>query len=249
MTDDNRKPLTPEELAAANAAEEIAKQKRAEHSTSDPPSPLDGIAKPTFYPCERGCGTETMTPGVCGNCEAKDKAALRSRDVTEESIPAEMRWARFEAPELIERVKVRTAIDRGREAVGCTRVLINGKSAQGKTSLAVAMMRAWVQQYASAGLYLYAPDLQSARMRTRLGSEADTVLEAMRAPLLLLDDVGAGDLRAGPMEEVVHKRHHAGKATWVTTWMTSQRMGERFGGGLARRIFEGARKIELGGAT
>lgn len=98
-------------------------------------------------------------------------------------------------------------------------------------------------------MFAYAPDLSAARSRTRLGQEPVIVADAIEAPLLMVDDVGAGRWDADMLEEVIHKRHQALMPTWVTTWMTSTTMGTRFGGGFARRVYEGARLLDFGGAT
>jgi DNA replication protein DnaC len=251
-------PGTPEERHAAEQAAADARARQPEASAM--PAILGDIATPTFFPCTKGCGEQTLGGGPCFDCVHKADNAGKNRDTAEASIPKTFAWARFDNPVMREyllaagsRRAIATEIVVGfihaaRDAMASNRVVLYGASGRGKTALAVAMLRGWVKSNSETGLFLYAPDLSSARMRTKLGREADTVLEAITAPLLVLDDVGAGSLAAGPLEEVIHKRHHDRKPTWFTTWMNDATMGQRFGGGFVRRVYEGARCIDLGGA-
>lgn len=230
------------------------------------PLPLGGddFKLPTgvvFHTCTTpGCGEQSMRPGLCPKCQEAKDAKGKAKESVDDSVPKAFRWVRFEDVRVrayvvkafervgLEESKALEAIQRAQEAIDSERVVLQGSAGKGKTTLAIAMMRAWTEKNRTPGLFVYAPDLQSARMRTKLGRESDLVVEATAAPLLVIDDVGAGTLVAGPLEEVVHKRHHDGKITWFTTWMLSASLAQRFGGGFARRVFEHARVIDLHGA-
>jgi ABC-type transport system involved in cytochrome bd biosynthesis fused ATPase/permease subunit len=242
---------------------EMTPEDRAPADTKPVDPALVGVV-PAFAPCTKGCGEMTTGGGACFDCTRNGDNKNKIADTTEASIPAGFRWARFEEPLLRQRLQasfdrvgmskptVDEVLTAARDAATANRVMLVGSTGKGKTSLVVAMMRQWVRANASSALFVYTPDLVTSRMRTKLGREADMVPEAMAAPLLVLDDVGGGDvkLQAGPLEEVIHKRHAERKPTWATTWMLPKSMtdGNRYSGGFVRRLFEGVREIDLVGS-
>ena len=51
---------------------------------------------------------------------------------------------------------------------------------------------------------------------------------------------------ANAVPDVLFERHAEGRPTWLTTAMTREAMAERYGDGLARRVYEGAKIIDCG---
>lgn len=207
---------------------------------------------------ERDCTAE-----VCERCckvkpipEAERLAAGRAAFArpVEESIPAAFAQATFDAEWLRRLVGARAVAD-AMQALGAARVAFIGPPGSGKTSLAIAMLRAAVAAEpastwrTSGARYVSAHRLAKARAMHPLGDgEAPLVSTALRAPLLVLDELGGEDTRyASAVAEVIYERHADDLPTWVTTGVTPERLAERYGGGIARRLFEGAQVFRLTG--
>jgi DNA replication protein DnaC len=126
-----------------------------------------------------------------------------------------------------------------------------GTSRAGKTSLAVAMVRAWVAKHERAAMFVPAHRLALARMQHRAGhGEADLVEQAMQAPLVLLDDLGSErDFPTNPIADVIFERHAHDRPTWMTTGLTRDPLVARYGAGVVARLFERARIIHVGAKT
>lgn len=143
-------------------------------------------------------------------------------------------------------------VERAQNATSAPHVAFIGPPGAGKTSLAAAMYRAAARAETSAGAlgryrWVSAHQLAKARAGHPLGEgEAPLVEAAMRAPLLVLDELGGEDPRhASAVAEVLYDRHAEQRATWVTTGVGSKEIAARYGGGIARRIFEGATIFRL----
>lgn len=208
---------------------------------------------PMFRACSR-CGQMSSggaEPLVCFDCVEKADRRQRARELLSAVIPAQFAWSSFESPLLPDRVRVGAGtIGLALQAVGSRRVVLLGESGVGKTSLAVAMLRRWSECQAKPGAFALATDLASARSRENFGRESDLVIAATTSRLLVLDDLGTErDNPRSAVEEVILKRHAEGRSLWVTTWMDPDKMAARYGDGIARRVFEGARIIECRRAT
>jgi len=205
---------------------------------------------PTFRPCTT-CGQLTSgggSPLVCWDCLEKVEHARRAREMLDGVIPPGFAWSTFAAPLLAQRCAGGIeATRRAMGAVNASRVILVGGSGTGKTSLAVAMMRRWVERNRVPAHFALATDLASARSRAPLGRESSEVVDAMFAPLLLLDDLGTdADIARSAVTEVVFKRHAEQRPLWITTWLTPDKAAAKYGEGIARRLFEGARIIDCG---
>jgi len=167
--------------------------------------------------------------------------ARRDEPVDNPTIPAWFRWARLDAPELRRRVARAQAIPEAEAALGAHGLLIAGPSGSGKTSLACALLRAWDARHPGRqGLFTTAWDLGGARAQHALGAgEAPAVERAKSADLLVLDDLGSErDAASSAVPDVIFARAQAGLPMWVTTWMSPQAIAQRYGDGIARRLYE-----------
>jgi hypothetical protein len=69
----------------------------------------------------------------------------------------------------------------------------------------------------------------------------------MRAPLVLLDDIGSErDFPTNPIPDVIFERHAQDLPTWATTGLTRDPLVARYGAGVVARLFERARVIHVG---
>lgn len=172
-------------------------------------------------------------------------------------IPPESRWATLDSPELSSRVSLRgvrtQAVDGSHVASADVHeaaervlahpawVLFAGPARTGKTSLAVACLRA-----RGRGLFVAAGDLAVARAQYSLGEgEAPLVAKCVRARLLLLDDLGEENPANSAIPYVLKTRWRRNLATWITTGLTRDEIAERLGEGLVGRLFEPPRAFVL----
>jgi hypothetical protein len=165
----------------------------------------------------------------------------------EKTIPELYRWSRFSAPELPERVPA-PAIASAQDAWRHDRVCLTGASRAGKTSLAVAMLRRWVHHAGKPAAFIHAYRLGVARMLHPAGhGEPEVVDFAMRAPLVLIDDLGGErDFASSALPDILVERHAENRPTWVTTGMTREQLVKRYGQGIVSRVFERATMIRVG---
>jgi DNA replication protein DnaC len=184
--------------------------------------------------------------------------------------PTVHRWARADAPELTERVKL-VGDSPSRWAASppsTTFVILVGASGMGKTSLACAALRTaekrrWqtdLERYeGSEGGYarplfqtktcfMTAHRLGTCRIQTKAGTgEAPEVERAMSCGWLLLDDLGSErDTAVNAIPDVIFERYDRDATTWITTGLTSRQIGERYGEGLLRRVLDRATTVKLG---
>src|SRR6202050_1097745 len=114
------------------------------------------------------------------------------------TIPPAYRWARFHAPEISARVGTAARHARERALWRQPRIVFTGSAGTGKTSLAVACLRQWVDERAAPAAFVHAYALATARLQHPAGhGEPEVVERAMTAPLTLLDDLGSERDSAG----------------------------------------------------
>lgn len=195
--------------------------------------------------------TADMDPKVT---EADEAKAIERKLVA--TLPKSYRWAARGVPELAQRVHdVRRG---GAEPVTIDWLLdtapktswlvLSGPASSGKTSLAVAMMREWSKARRQPADFVHAFRLGIARIQNKAGTgEADLVDRAMRAPLVLIDDVGSErDTANNAMLDVIFERHAEDLPTWVTTGLSGTQITNRYGAGFLRRITERATLLSVG---
>jgi hypothetical protein len=110
------------------------------------------------------------------------------------------------------------------------------------------MLRAWVAKHERAAMFVAAHRLGVARIQHPAGhGEAELVEAAMKAPLILLDDLGSErDFPTNPIPDVIVERHAQDLPTWVTTGLPREPLVARYGAGVVARLFERARVIHVG---
>lgn len=218
-------------------------------------------------PCP-GCGAPSEIGRFSGNaeyCAACDRkrAIKRKAAPALASIPEKFSAVTLDTPWLVSLVGASALAD-ARALDGSTSTAFVGPPGSGKTSLAVAAFRAVVEAAAVEGPVplpgltrrgdglthraFSAHALAKARAFHPLGEgEAPAVMAALNADLLLLDELGGEDARyASAVTEVIYERHAANRPTWVTTGVDPKAIANRYGGGIARRVFEDAKLFQLG---
>lgn len=193
--------------------------------------------------CARCAGAEASR-------ERASAAAQRQRAITQ-TIPRSYLWATFDATELATRVRSDGATPKARASLGAKWIVLRGSAGTGKTSLAVAMLQAWTRaNTVGDAAFIAAPKLAMARIQHHAGDGEPALVErAMRARLLVLDDLGSErDQRTSAVPDVVFERHAEGRATWITTGLTDEQLEARYGEGIARRVLERAVVIDVGTA-
>lgn len=170
----------------------------------------------------------------------------RRLETLERRLPEAFRWARRDAPELRARVAHATPARLVDEIGASPRVVLTGGAGTGKTSLAVAALREALAA-GRRGAFVSSFELATAPARAELGAEPAAVRRALRAEILVLDELGTEPRTpSSAVPEVVYARHLAGRATWITTPFEADELARRYGDGIARRICD-ARIIRLGG--
>lgn len=126
------------------------------------------------------------------------------------------------------------------------RVTLLGPAGTGKTSLAVALLRT---HHDAGGRVVFAQAHQLAKSRSlhRLGDgEAPAIAAALSAGTLVLDELGGELPQHSPvLAEVIHARHADCARTVVTSGLSLEAIGARYGGGIQRRLAEDATVLVL----
>lgn len=209
--------------------------------------------------CEQGHERARGQPcAVCAeavHAHERESAALAS-------IPSRYRWAVRGAPELAARVKTATPIDElVEQALRAHRVVVLGPPGAGKTSLAAML----VAERRRGALFMLATTLGPARIQHPPGcGEAPDVAMALACRHLTIDDAGKERVasRVNAVPHVIFERAEADKPLLVTTGILAdgrpltdldahaRAFAEFYGdSGIARRVFDDALVICLGGAA
>lgn len=218
-------PPTEAELREREERARVAEERAAQH--------LEGVREYQEFICKQ---------------REEDAAAEVALHIqySEGILPKSFRWADF-ANEALLVSRVGDGALRAAKALTGGRAVFIGTSGTGKTSLAAACMRRSYLDRLNDGTHEFMSSfaLSIARSRHALGEEAPLVESAMQAGLLMLDELGSDDMVHGScIKEVIFERHWHARPTWVTTWMTPELMGAKYGDGVARRVFEGATVID-----
>lgn len=238
----------------------IAENQRiqAEHEAACTATPCDRCNRMLCRDCKAsvdGRKFEFNAVPRCAPCARKDQLLTMAKPALA-TLPKAFDAAELDAAWLATLVGA-TAMQQARSSLTSGQVTFLGLPGSGKTSLAVAMLRAVLRaEVATAGprwkathLYVSSFALAKARSSAPLGSEAPLIERALSAPLVIVDEFGGEDPRhASAVKEVVYERHAQDLPTWVTTGVGPREIADRYGGGIARRVFEDAVVFKLGGA-
>jgi DNA replication protein DnaC len=213
------------------------------------------------FRCER-CGREIDRAGwACDDCLHAHVATLRAQKLAaaRASVPEKHRSARFGTPELARYVNAPQAVlERARALLDRPVILIHGAAGTGKTTLACALLQHVIEAGADTrcsgdvfdrardARFVEAYELSMARAAHRLGQDdPPAVAAAMRASVLVLDELGREDTRNRDVESVIHRRHRENRTTIITTWLSIDDIRTRYDEGIYRRLCEGSVVIEL----
>jgi hypothetical protein len=187
---------------------------------------------------------------TCARARVARASALQSQREFLETVPEKFRSATL-GPRLADRVTPSRLILATKSACLETAwCAFLGPAGAGKTSLAVAVIRERIRCSGEPWKMFQARQLGPARIQFRAGAgEAPVVSEAMRARFALIDDIGHGATTANdPIADIIFARDADCLPTWVTTGLTEEDVGNRYGGGVARRIFQQSKVVRLGGS-
>ena len=138
------------------------------------------------------------------------------------------------------------------------RVVFLGHAGTGKTTLAVALLRVLLDRKIASHPFASDGDVAAVARHCRFAAahrlgvaalvpgDPLEIRRAMRAPILLIDDLGKdADINSNPVPSIIAERHAEERVTWVTTELSPDAIANRYGGGVARRIFESAELIRF----
>jgi DNA replication protein DnaC len=217
--------------------------------------------KASTGPCARCKGTIASfwkEGRVCDAClqRDKDRDAQRERERALRDvlckIQASHRWAHVDAPELRMLVSDPSKVDKLTTVIDATNVTFIGPPGSGKTSLATALWRMRAEKLDTkpskyrwtapieAIVYTTALDLVLERKKSKLGDDEPLLISGARtASLLLVDDLGQEHPSfADVLIEILHERHREDLPTITTSAFSVAQLGERYGGGIQRRLVE-----------
>lgn len=195
---------------------------------------------------------------ACATCLPGEQRLVRRATLQAawDSLPASHRGLDLGHPELAARIAYPELIAPAAEHLHELRVVAYGRAGAGKTSLLTAMAATLLRRAEEPGCtveafrrarglrFVSAFDLSQARSNSALGAEAQLVQEALRATVLILDDLGIEPMTASSaVAHVIHRRYMDQRDTWTTTGVPSKELEARYGTGTMRRILEGAKYL------
>lgn len=214
-----------------------------------------GMANPRKYKC--ACGTEVDYPGPCKPCfdAVQKRELLHAFDKAARTIPARTYGeARFGMPGLQSRVKSATAVNTCSRMVRevekpWTCVTLYGQSGCGKTTLALAMLWEVIAMARSGVLPERARGAMFVSAKSIAGDVSEERKEAIKAPFLVIDDLGQetdGALPGsvtyaelvGPMRDFLEARLSGDLDTVITTGFGAQELKDMYGVNIQRRMFD-----------
>ncbi len=231
------------DVAARAERLRLEAEKHALECTDDP------CAKCDRHRCVIGCGAKVERENMrCRGCVSRQRRDGWTRRALAQ-IPRGFSEASLDADWLL-RVVGQAAIDTARASLAEARVVAVGPPGSGKTSIVAAMVIA-AEFPAPGPLWVSAHQLAKARALHPLGDgEAPLITLALEVGLLVVDELGGEDARyASAVAEVLFERHAQDQPTWVTTGVGPKEISNRYGGGIARRVFEDATVFRLVGRS
>lgn len=198
--------------------------------------------------CECGASvpSDKALGGVCDACRAKAKPEQCEAE-TRAQLPAEFQWVSFDSPLLPKRVKDAEGIAAAaRRNLSREWVYLTGPTRAGKTTLAWALMIRESRKLRKVGRYVDARTLAKARRESPLGATPELIAIARRAPILLLDELGAiGSEMSDDVIETIAERRLNNLPTIITSPHAQGRMAELYDVGTARRVVDRVALVAL----
>lgn len=171
-------------------------------------------------------------------------------EYTRTNLPLRFQWASsLDVPELRQRVRPASIIAKAKSLVTTKEnVVLLGDAGLGKTSLACALLCEIAAHMNVTGMFVNSFEIAEARRQHRLGQgEPEIIDRALEAGILLIDELGAEQSKDLAVDELIRARHDGMDRTIFTTGFSQAFLTEKYGAGVARRIFEGSAILRLGG--
>lgn len=225
----------------------------------------EGPLPPVF--CLGGCGLEvTRGSWTCPECLARVAKEEHSAALNKawNTIPEGLRWSvSLTGPKVLAAVTDHDALARAREIAADLPahplVTLVGPQGAGKTTIACALMRAWMnrgramtdqpkERVRSRGTrFVRVEDILREHSSTRLGGHVESLDIARNASVLVLDEVGRGKDTFAVIADLLGERHGNRRPTILTTpHLTAETFAEFTGdGGFARRVFDDATVLRV----
>jgi DNA replication protein DnaC len=198
--------------------------------------------------CPPGKRSLMRSPGKCEACTAASLEAAQARrweQLCDHAIPRRFREFRVGGSNVLVKLIGRKANHELCTVPADGDVVFVGAPGVGKTIAACALLRHWPRKSGTPA-FATAMDLARAAAEHPLGhGQAPAVTAAIRASVLVLDDLGQeGAAYRGDVEYVIAARHNEGKSTIFTTFLDGEGIEARYGGGIGRRVYERSTVIE-----
>lgn len=204
------------------------------------------------FKCAR-CSNTIKWPGLCGSCVDVDLAAAGDRMTVEKilgrfGVPTKVRdcnWKRFDVDGFDRELVLK--LDKARDwrgTVGPWCLVLTGPPGVGKSHIAVATLRRFVEEGRKVAGGMFRPeDVLLSEMRAEYdGVETDVVKAAMECELLVVDDLGSTrvtDWSASQLVSILNRRESEGRGTVVTTNLTLNDLAAMMDERLASRLAAG----------
>jgi hypothetical protein len=218
--------------------------------------------------------------GYCDDCAAIQQFKLRAFRLLDahRSLP-DLPWCRIELPEYHAKVALARSvaqrlpdatrgtalatIDKAAWKRDTKALLLLGPTGIGKSKVALAIahrvldaalrpsMSADDVRFAAGVRWANGLDVAHAHAQHRLGGgEPEVIATAKRASLLVLDEIGYEDDRAGSIvvRDLIYARYDASRPTIATSGLTMRELVARYGAATVRRLQELGSVVDLHGA-
>lgn len=221
--------------------------------------PLDALPEPTprgVYYCTVCRHPMAEKVWACASCRANDAddGATEVLKAARASIPDDFRGLHSTHPLVLSRCHedaLRSVFEPGPSPLPILGLglLLSGPAGSGKTTLACALLSMFIEarQPWSASCRFFPVDLiVGAHAEHSLGKgRAPLLVEAARAHLLVLDDIGAERATGNnpALTDLVFDRHRDGKPTIYTSGLDARDIGKKYGDGILRRVTDRVRLV------